>query len=192
MRKSSKISPAIDGPDGLESISPHAEEAEFRLLTQIFKEVKEAAGVDTIPMEPAISEVMVKLSLSDEGGTKEKVHRAARALGIQICKQGGADESALETEALETREAGVPLEQSTRPPPAQVKRILLDYDSTINPGQGNAPLTAERAEMLDGFFTRWKKEKSDLEIFLLTSSNPAKKKEGLQAAKLAHHFTQVG
>ncbi len=74
---------------------------------------------------------------------------------------------------------------------SKAKRILLDYDSTINPGQGNAPLTAERAEMLDGFLTRWKKGNPQLDIFVLTASNPDKKKEGLRAAKLAHHFSQV-
>ena len=27
------------------------------------------------------------------------------------------------------------------------RRVLFDYDSTLNPGQGNAPLTRERAAM---------------------------------------------
>ena len=136
----------------------------------------------------------------------------------------------------------------------QAKRILLDYDSTINPGQGNLPLSAERSELLGecgaqrttlayerrgpnclegqsrdrllshdcprttvqvacdqplalvprqpratiyrpfvsgAYLGRWKKENPQLELFVLTASNPDKKKEGLRAAGLLWLFSQV-
>lgn len=70
-----------------------------------------------------------------------------------------------------------------------LRRLLIDYDSTLNPGQGNAPLTEERAALLARFLTRWKA--AGVELFVLTSSNPVKKVEALEAAGLRQYFADV-
>ena len=57
---------------------------EYRSLWKIVADVKNEIGIDTIPMAPALSEAMAQLGLPDEGGAKEKAHRAASALGIPI------------------------------------------------------------------------------------------------------------
>eukprot|EP00448_Togula_jolla_P025774 CAMPEP_0170651258 /NCGR_PEP_ID=MMETSP0224-20130122/46280_1 /TAXON_ID=285029 /ORGANISM="Togula jolla, Strain CCCM 725" /LENGTH=382 /DNA_ID=CAMNT_0010983055 /DNA_START=14 /DNA_END=1160 /DNA_ORIENTATION=+ len=70
-----------------------------------------------------------------------------------------------------------------------LKRLLIDYDSTLNPGQGNLPLTSERAKLLEAYLTKW--QKLGLEIFVLTSSNPEKKEKALEAAGIRGLFTDV-
>jgi len=67
--------------------------------------------------------------------------------------------------------------------------VLLDYDSTLNPGQGNAPLTDERVAILGPHFKRWRD--AGVELYVLTASNPKNKVDALQAAGLLHFFTQI-
>ena len=75
------------------------------------------------------------------------------------------------------------------------RRVLLDYDSTLNPGQGNAPLTPERSAMLRGFIVRWRAAAAaaggTLEICVLTASSPEKKTLALEAAGLRASFDEV-
>lgn len=73
--------------------------------------------------------------------------------------------------------------------PAGLRRLLIDYDSTLNPGQGNQPITAERAALLSRYLSRWRE--AGLQLYVLTSSNPAKKVDGLDAAGLTKYFDEV-
>jgi len=70
-----------------------------------------------------------------------------------------------------------------------LKRLFIEYDSTLNPGQGNQPLAKERATLLARYLSKWKV--AGLELYVLTSSNPEKKVEALQAAELFVFFDGV-
>lgn len=70
-----------------------------------------------------------------------------------------------------------------------IRRIFLDYDSTLNPGQGNEPLSADRSEMLAGYLKRW--QEAGVGLYLLTASNPDVKSKALEAANLKTYFEDV-
>lgn len=74
---------------------------------------------------------------------------------------------------------------------AKPRFLFVDYDSTLNPGQGNLPLTPERAAMLRAFLSRARLDLPELQVFVLTASNPAKKHEALAAAGLRELFDGV-
>ena len=80
-------------------------------------------------------------------------------------------------------------------PASSRRRVLFDYDSTLNPGQGNAPLTPDRAAMLGGFIARWRAAAAaaggTLEVCVLTASSPEVKTAALEAAGIRAHFDEV-
>lgn len=70
-----------------------------------------------------------------------------------------------------------------------LRRLLIDYDSTLNPGQGNQPITPERAALLTTYLTQWRA--LGVDVYVLTASNPVKKVEGLEAAGIRDLFNDV-
>eukprot|EP00927_Polykrikos_kofoidii_P073972 TRINITY_DN69977_c0_g1_i1.p1 TRINITY_DN69977_c0_g1~~TRINITY_DN69977_c0_g1_i1.p1 ORF type:complete len:782 (+),score=152.46 TRINITY_DN69977_c0_g1_i1:99-2444(+) len=102
-------------------------------------------------------------------------------------------EDVLDLSCLPKASAG----QGALPPPAAalaeprgpLRRVLIDYDSTLNPGQGNHPLTEERVAVLRPFLERLRK--ANVEVFVLTASNPEKKTAALESAGLLALFDGV-
>jgi len=56
--------------------------------------------------------------------------------------------------------------------------VFFDYDSTLNPGQGNAPLTESRAALLKRYLSGWRE--AGVDIYVLTWEGAAREKATMQ------------